>query len=250
MEATKKDALPLAWKLMEHTDKTDNGSSGSTLQAYCSSSGGGGDNTQASTSLAGMEEAAGVFRNEARNVTGTGGRELQELCGVCGNVCSRRDALHRRTNEHTRDKAHICKACVQSSLKNSKFVEHCPSNTGKNRKCETCGELSHLTDQLSEHYRPRTDGTPYRCEGDLVGGAMISSHGDASIACLSCSRCLHVYNGTTVVPSRYSECPHPCRLVELPCPGTGKEGEKDSHCSQLEELDRPLGRELCKILPA
>ncbi|XP_072141694.1 uncharacterized protein [Dermacentor andersoni] len=86
-------------------------------------------------------------------------------CAVSvGMFGSRRDALHRHANEHTRDTAHICKACDQSSVKNSKFVEHCPNNTGKNRKCETCGELFHLAGHLSEHYRPRTDERPYRCE--------------------------------------------------------------------------------------
>ncbi|XP_075529325.1 uncharacterized protein LOC142560833 [Dermacentor variabilis] len=116
-----------------------------------------------------MEEASGVLRNEARNATGTGGRKPQELCGVCGNVWNIRDALHRHANEHTRHTAHICRACDQSSLKNSKFVEHCPNNTGKNRKCETCGELFHLADHLSEHYHPSTDEGLYRCERAAQG---------------------------------------------------------------------------------
>ncbi|XP_070382264.1 uncharacterized protein [Dermacentor albipictus] len=70
------------------------------------------DNARPSSSLAGMEEGTASFEDYAtcRNATGTGGRELQELGGVCGNVPSGRSALHGYPMEPTGDTANIYKA--------------------------------------------------------------------------------------------------------------------------------------------
>ncbi|XP_070386307.1 uncharacterized protein [Dermacentor albipictus] len=142
-----------------HTEKTKTGSTSFTLPVYSS----GGDYAVASTSQTGTEEACVTSRNDARNATATGGREHQELCGVCGNVSSARDALQGHAKEHTGDTAHFCKACDQSSVKVSKSVEHYRNRTGKKYKCKTCDKLFHRAHHLAVHYRTHTDERPYKC---------------------------------------------------------------------------------------
>ncbi|XP_070382279.1 uncharacterized protein [Dermacentor albipictus] len=78
-----------------HANSTGSGSTGFTA-VY--SSGGGCDDSVASTSHAGMQEASGMSGNETRNATGAGGGGHQELSGVSGNVWSCRDALHGHDN--------------------------------------------------------------------------------------------------------------------------------------------------------
>nr|XP_054919852.1 zinc finger protein 239-like [Dermacentor andersoni] len=120
------------------------------------------DKAMPSTSRAGMEEASANFEDGATNAPGTGGREQRELCGACGNVSSRRDALHAK--EHADDAAHICKVCHQSSVKISKVVEHCRNRTGKKHKCETCSKEFHRADLLTQHYRTHTNERPHKCQ--------------------------------------------------------------------------------------
>ncbi|XP_072141370.1 uncharacterized protein [Dermacentor andersoni] len=145
-----------------HTHNTEHRSNAFRLPVY--SSGSGGDDAVASTSRAGMQDATGTLGNEARSAIGSGGREQPELCGVSGNVSSGRDASHGYPNEHAGDRAHICKARDQSSVKESKYVERCRNRTADNRKCESCGKLFHQAHQLVRHYRTHTDERPYKCE--------------------------------------------------------------------------------------
>ncbi|XP_070382247.1 zinc finger protein 625-like isoform X3 [Dermacentor albipictus] len=121
------------------------------------------DHARPSTSHAGMEEAPTNFEDCATNATATGGREHQELCGVCGNVSSGRDALQGHAKEHTGDTAHFCKACDKSSVKVSKSVEHYRNRAGKKHKCKTCDKLFHRAHHLAVHYRTHTDERTYKC---------------------------------------------------------------------------------------
>nr|XP_054920018.1 zinc finger protein 436-like isoform X1 [Dermacentor andersoni] len=145
-----------------HTANTEDGSTGFRLPVYSSSSGV--DVTVASTSYVDMDEASDILGNEARNAIGSGGRELQELCDVSGNVSSGRDASHGYPNEHTGDRAHMYKARDQSSVKEPKFVERCRNRTAENHKCESCGKLYHRAHHLVRHYRTHTNEKPYKCE--------------------------------------------------------------------------------------
>nr|XP_054920578.1 zinc finger protein 480-like [Dermacentor andersoni] len=122
------------------------------------------DNVRPSSSRAGKEKAAATFKDGTTNAPGTGGREQRELCGVCGNVSSRPNALHGHAKEHTDDTTHICRACDQSSVKMSKSVEHFRNRTGKKHKCETCGKQFHWAHDLTQHQRTHTDERPYKCE--------------------------------------------------------------------------------------
>ncbi|XP_070382177.1 zinc finger protein 211-like [Dermacentor albipictus] len=123
------------------------------------------DNASPSTSLACLEEASANSEDYAtcRNATGTGGREQQELGGVCGNVPSGRSALHGYPMEHTGDTANIHKASDESSLKQSKLAEHCSKRSRENHKCESCGKQFYRADHLVRHYRTHTDERPYKC---------------------------------------------------------------------------------------
>ncbi|XP_070381444.1 zinc finger protein 723-like isoform X9 [Dermacentor albipictus] len=143
-----------------HTHVTESGRASSPFMASSSSV----NPAQTSTSRAGMEEASAVPENIARNAPGTGGTEQRELCGVCGNVSSRLDALHGHAREPTDDIAQICKACGQSSVKMSKFVEHCRDLTGKKQKCETCGKQFHRAHHLAQHHCTDTDEKLYKCK--------------------------------------------------------------------------------------
>ncbi|XP_054920205.2 uncharacterized protein [Dermacentor andersoni] len=145
-----------------HADNTGNGSAGFTLPVHSSSSGCGSGDAVASRSRAGTQEASGILGNEALNATGTGGRGQQGFYDVCANTTSRRDALHGPDNQQTGDTAHFCKAWDQSSVKMSKFVEHCRTRTVENHKCENCGKLLHLADRLDVHKRTHTDERPYK----------------------------------------------------------------------------------------
>nr|XP_054920585.1 zinc finger protein 329-like [Dermacentor andersoni] len=122
------------------------------------------DNLRPSTSRAGKEKAAASFEDGTTNAPGTGGREQRELCGVCGNVSSRPNALHGHAKEHTDDTTQICRACDQSSVKMSKSVEHFRNRTSKKHKCETCGKHFHWAHDLTQHQRTHTDERPYKCE--------------------------------------------------------------------------------------
>ncbi|XP_070382153.1 zinc finger protein 567-like isoform X2 [Dermacentor albipictus] len=124
------------------------------------------DNARPSTSLAGMVEASASFEDYAtcRNATGTGGRELQELGGVSGNVPSGRSALHGYPMEPTGHTANIYKASGESSLKQSKLAEHCRKRSRENHKCESCGKQFYRSDHLVRHYRTHTDERPYKCK--------------------------------------------------------------------------------------
>ncbi|XP_070382055.1 zinc finger protein 28-like isoform X3 [Dermacentor albipictus] len=134
---------------------TDNGSTSCQKQGSIRSM----DKATSSTCRAGMEEPSANLEDGATNAPGTGGREERELCSACGNVSSRRDALHAK--ECTDDTALICKACEQSSVKTSKCVDN---RTGKKHKCQTCGKQFHREDHLRNHYRTHTDERPYKCE--------------------------------------------------------------------------------------
>ncbi|XP_070382161.1 zinc finger protein 567-like isoform X2 [Dermacentor albipictus] len=141
---------------------TDNGCTSSQHLRTISSI----DNARPSTSLACMEEASANCEDctTCRNATGTGGRELQEFGGVCGNVPSGRSALHGYPMEPTGDTANIYKASGESSLKQSKLAEHCRKRSRKNHKCESCGKQFYRSDHLVRHYRTHTDERPYKCE--------------------------------------------------------------------------------------
>ncbi|XP_070382031.1 zinc finger protein 383-like isoform X2 [Dermacentor albipictus] len=132
------------------------------------------NHAQPNASRAGMEEASAVPENFARNARVTGGTEQRELCGDCGNVSSRPDALHGHAKEHTDDAAQICKACDQSSVKMSKPVEHCRNLTGKVHKCKTCGKQFHCTHHLAQHHCADTDERPYEC--NMCGKSFRSSY--------------------------------------------------------------------------
>ncbi|XP_065292411.1 zinc finger protein 22-like [Dermacentor albipictus] len=118
------------------------------------------DKATPSACRTGMEKPSAKFEDGATNAPGTGGREERELCGVCGNVSSQRDALHGHAKEATDDTAHNFKACEQSFVKMSKCVHN---RTDKKHKCETCGKQFHRGDHLAEHYRTHTDERPYKC---------------------------------------------------------------------------------------
>ncbi|XP_075558579.1 uncharacterized protein LOC142590171 [Dermacentor variabilis] len=139
------------------TRNTDTGTTRFTHPVYSSS-------LVASTSYARMEESSDIFGRYARNATGTGGMEQQELSVACANVSSRQEALHGHANEHTSDTAHTCRACDQSSVKVYKFVEHCRNRTGKKHKCKTCDKLFNRADSLARHYRTHTDERPHKCK--------------------------------------------------------------------------------------
>ncbi|XP_054919770.2 uncharacterized protein [Dermacentor andersoni] len=139
-----------------HTPNTDTGTTRFTHPVYSS--------LVASTSYARMEESSDTFGRYARNATGTGGMEQQELSFACANVSSRQDALHGHANEHTSDTAHTCRACDQSSVKVYKFVEHCRNRRGKKHKCKTCDKLFNRADYLAKHYRTHTDERPHKCK--------------------------------------------------------------------------------------
>ncbi|XP_065309812.1 uncharacterized protein [Dermacentor albipictus] len=145
-----------------HTNSTGSGSTGFTLPVY--SSGGGSDDSVASTSHVGMQEASGMSGKETRNATGTGGRGHQELSGVLGDVSSRQHALQERDNQHTDDTAHICKARDQSSVEQAEFVERCRIRDAKKYKCEICCKLFRCASHLDEHKRTHTNERPFRCE--------------------------------------------------------------------------------------
>ncbi|XP_070382195.1 uncharacterized protein [Dermacentor albipictus] len=145
-----------------HTNSTGSGSTGFTLPVY--SSGGGSDDSVASTSHVGMQEASGMSGKETRNATGTGGRGHQELSGVLGDVSSRQHALQERDNQHTDDTAHICKARDQSSVEQAEFVERCRIRDAKKHKCEICCKLFRCASHLDEHKRTHTNERPFRCE--------------------------------------------------------------------------------------
>nr|XP_054920368.1 zinc finger protein 22-like [Dermacentor andersoni] len=122
------------------------------------------DEAMTSTYRAGMEEASANSEEGVTNAPRTGRRGQRELCAVCGNFSSKREALHGYAKERTDDAAHICKACDQSSVKVSKFVEHCRNRTDKNHKCETCGKEFNRAYHLVRHYRTHTDERPYKCK--------------------------------------------------------------------------------------
>ncbi|XP_070382211.1 uncharacterized protein [Dermacentor albipictus] len=145
-----------------HTNSTGSGSTGFTLTVY--SSGGGSDDSVASTSHVGMQEASGMSGKETRNATVTGGRGHQELSGVSGDISSRRHALQERDNQHTDDTAHICKARDQSSVEQAEFVERCRIRDAKKHKCEICCKLFRCASHLDEHKRTHTNERPFRCE--------------------------------------------------------------------------------------
>nr|XP_054920164.1 zinc finger protein 22-like [Dermacentor andersoni] len=117
-----------------------------------------------STSRAGIEEPSANSEDGVTSAPGTGGREQRELCGVCGNVSSKWEALQRHAKEQADDTANICKACGQAYVKKSKFVEHCRNRSDKKHKCETCGKQFRRTDYLTKHYRTHTDERPYKCK--------------------------------------------------------------------------------------
>ncbi|XP_054920440.2 uncharacterized protein [Dermacentor andersoni] len=142
-----------------HTHVTESGITSSPPMVSSRS----GNHAQPSTSRALIEEALAVPENIARNAPGTGGREQRELCGVCGNVSSRPDALHGHAKERTDDTAEICKACGQSSVKMSKSVEHCRNLTGKKQKCEACGKQFHRAHHPAQHHCTDTDEKLYKC---------------------------------------------------------------------------------------
>nr|XP_054920025.1 zinc finger protein 22-like isoform X2 [Dermacentor andersoni] len=143
-----------------HTHVTDSGITNSPPMVSSTSI----NHAQPSTSRAGMKEASAILENIARNAPGTGGREQRELCGACGNVSSRRDALHGHAKEHADDAAQICKVCHQSSVKISKVVEHCRNRTGKKHKCETCSKEFHRAEVLTQHNRTHTNERPHKCQ--------------------------------------------------------------------------------------
>nr|XP_054920574.1 uncharacterized protein LOC129381590 [Dermacentor andersoni] len=120
---------------------TDNGSTSCEKQGSIRSM----DKATSSTCRASMEEPSANLEDGGTNAPGTGSREERELCSVCGNVSSRRDALHEHAKECTDDTAHICKACEQSSVKMSKCADNL---TGKKHKCPTCGEQFHRPGRL------------------------------------------------------------------------------------------------------
>ncbi|XP_070382226.1 uncharacterized protein [Dermacentor albipictus] len=146
-----------------HANSTGSGSAGFTVPVY-SSSGGGSDDSVASTSHAGMQEASGMSGNETRYTTRSGGRGHQEQSGVSGNVSRRRDALRGHDNQHTGDTAPICKARDQSSVKLSEFVECCRIRDAKKHECEICGKLFHRARHLDNHKRTHTGEKPYNCQ--------------------------------------------------------------------------------------
>ncbi|XP_070382024.1 zinc finger protein 436-like isoform X1 [Dermacentor albipictus] len=121
------------------------------------------DNAKPSSSPAGMEEASANSEDGTTNACGTRGREQRDLCGVCGNLSSRRDALYGSTKEHVDESANICKACGLAYVKKSNFVEHCGNSTEKAHKCETCGKEFRRADYLIQHYRTHTNERPYKC---------------------------------------------------------------------------------------
>ncbi|XP_070382133.1 zinc finger protein 250-like isoform X2 [Dermacentor albipictus] len=143
-----------------HTHVSESGITSSPFMASSSSV----YPAQPSTSRAGMEEASAVPENIARNAPWTGGTEQRELCGACGNVSSRADALHGHAKEPTNDTAQICNACDQSPVKMSKSVEHFHNLTGKKHKCEACGKQFRWASDLAKHQLTHTDERRYKCE--------------------------------------------------------------------------------------
>ncbi|XP_075557414.1 uncharacterized protein LOC142589515 [Dermacentor variabilis] len=139
---------------------TDNGSSSCQHLGSIRSS----DKAVPSPICAGMEVASANFGGGAPNAPGTAGTKQRGLCGVCGNVYSRSDALQGHAEAPTDDTAHICKACDQLSVKRSKFVDHCRNRIDKKHKCKTCGKEFHWASHLAVHYRTHTDERPYKCE--------------------------------------------------------------------------------------
>ncbi|XP_072142045.1 uncharacterized protein [Dermacentor andersoni] len=152
--------MPMTFEACNVAGITDNGSSSCQHLGSIRRT----DKAVPSTIRAGMEQASANIEDAATNAPGTGGREQRELCGVCGNACSRLDALHVHAKEPTDDAAHICKACDQSSVKKPNFVEHCRNRTDKKHKCETCGKQFRRADYLVIHYRTHTDERPYKCK--------------------------------------------------------------------------------------
>ncbi|XP_070382220.1 uncharacterized protein [Dermacentor albipictus] len=157
-----------------HANSTGSGSAGFTVPVYSSSSGGGSDDSVASTSHAGMQEASSMSGNKTRYATRSGGRGHQQLSGVSGNVSRWRDALRGHDNQHTGDTAPICKARDQSSVKLSEFVECCRIRDAKKHECEICGKLFHRAGNLDVHKRTHTGEKPYNCE---ICGASFAQNG-------------------------------------------------------------------------
>ncbi|XP_065309813.2 uncharacterized protein [Dermacentor albipictus] len=132
-----------------HTNSTGSGSTGFTLPVY--SSGGGSDDSVASTSHVGMQEASGMSGKETRNATEAGGREQQVSCDASRKVSSRRDASLGQPNERTGGTAPMLRARDQSPVNKP------------NHKCETCGKLLSSAAALTAHHRTHTGERPYKC---------------------------------------------------------------------------------------
>ncbi|XP_070382128.1 zinc finger protein 256-like isoform X2 [Dermacentor albipictus] len=132
-----------------HANSTGSGSTGFPLPVY--SSGGGSDDSLASTSHVGMQEASGMPGKETRNATEAGGREQQVSCDASRKVSSRRDASHGQPNERTGGTAPMLRARDQSPVNKP------------NHKCETCGKLLSSAAALTAHHRTHTGERPYKC---------------------------------------------------------------------------------------
>ncbi|XP_072141543.1 uncharacterized protein [Dermacentor andersoni] len=177
-----------------HTQSTETGSTNSALLVYSST--GGVYNALASTSYARMEEPSGIFENDASASTGSGGKEEQELPGVCGNVSSGQDALHGHANEHKGDTAHTCKTSDVTFVKDSKFIKHCRNTTGEPHKCESYGKLSGQAANLAAHCRTHTCKKPYIfiiCEQSFRQCVHLDNHmcthtGEKAYVCKICDK--------------------------------------------------------------
>ncbi|XP_072141272.1 uncharacterized protein [Dermacentor andersoni] len=203
-----------------HTHSTETGSTNSTLLVYSSS--GGVYNAVASTSYARMEEPSGIFGNDAWNSTGSGGKEEQELSGVCGNVSSGQDALHGHANERTGDTAPTCKTSDVTYVKDSKFVKHCRNRTGKPHKYESCGKSSGQAANLAAHCRTHTCMKPYIfiCDQSFRQSVHLDNHmcthtGEKPYVCNICDKSFRqsVHLGNHI-RTHTGEKPYVCNICD------------------------------------
>ncbi|XP_070381314.1 zinc finger protein 436-like isoform X1 [Dermacentor albipictus] len=207
-----------------HTHNTETGSAGFTLQAYSSSSGGV-DNTVASTSFPPMEQPSDMPGNDTWSATGADAGVQQEFSGACSIVCSSRDALHGRANEHTGDTDQICKSSDLTSVSNSMFIKHCRKSTDGNHKCETCDTSSHLAPPLAAHDRSHEHRSPYHCHicnKSFQSCRHLDDHkrihkGDKPYTCETCGKSLtQVSHLRAHQQTDATEKPHVCHKCTKP----------------------------------